>query len=294
MTALIESRERAERTLALIELPRTPSPQPSELLRAAVDPDEPIGFGSEIGRLMPAAEAVSGGNPLRLWILPACVVAAGLVVAWSRGGFPQPELRSVQQALVDLPAEGGALLVAMALFVLGGLSLIPLELLVIGSGLALGLEAGGLVSLGGSLIAAVLGYAAGRVLGPNRLSRWMSRASFRIGQQLGAQGLKGIALMRVASLTTAGATHLLCGAGRVPFGAFLGGTVIGLAPSLIALTTLGVMLRKTVLAPSLWNAFVTMVMVVALLLMAFSVRAILVIRQFSPMHAGHRRGAEFG
>ena len=45
------------------------------------------------------------------FFLPACVVAAGLVVAWSRGGFPQPELRSVQQALVDLPAEGGALLV---------------------------------------------------------------------------------------------------------------------------------------------------------------------------------------
>ena len=290
MTALIDAHEHQDRTLAFIELPATPSPEPSETMRAAVDPDEPIGFGPEVERLIPAVEAAEGGNPLRLWILPACVLAAALIVAW---GSPLSLPRPVE------PMEAGSsdpafLIAAVVTFVLAGVALIPLELLTIASGLLLGPVPGGLVSFGGSIVAAAVGYIAGWVIGPDRLSRWMSRASFRKGRHLGALGAKGVVLLRLSALTTAGATHLLCGAGRVPFGGYMAGTVIGLLPSLVVLTAVGALLRRTLLEPSLWNGLVTIGAVLVVLVLALGVRTVLVIRQFAPANAGQRQRAEFG
>lgn len=289
MAALIDAHEHEDRTLALIELPPTPSPEPSEALRAAVDPDEPIGFGPEVDRLIPAVEVAEGGNPLRLWILPTCVLAAALIVAWGSGAFPQPELRSVQGTIAELPLT--AFIVA---FVIAGVALIPLELVAIAMGLLLGLASGVLVVAGGSIIAASIGYIAGRFLGPNRLSRWMSRASFRKGRQLGAMGAKGVALLRLSALMPAAAAHLLCGAGRVPFGAYMAGTAFGLLPSLVVLTAIGALLRRTLIEPSLWNGLTTIGAVLVVLILAFGLRAVLVIRQFTPSKAGQRRRAEFG
>ena len=303
MAALIDAHEHQDRTLAFIELPATPSPEPSEAMRAAVDPDEPIGFGPEVGRLIPAIEMAEGGNPLRLWILPACVLAAALIVAWASGAFPQPGLRSVQRTVAELPqlVEAGsgdpaiaALVMSVVTFVLAGIALIPLELLTIAAGLLLGLVPGGLVACGGSIVAAAVGYIAGWLMGPDRLSRWMSRASFRKGRQLGALGMKGVALLRLSALMTAGATHLLCGAGRVPFGAYIAGTVVGLLPSLVVLTAIGALLRRTLLEPSLWNGLTTIGGVLVALILAFGLRTLLVIRQFTPADAGQRRRAEFG
>jgi uncharacterized membrane protein YdjX (TVP38/TMEM64 family) len=294
MTALIDAHARKDRTLASIELPAAPSPEPSDALRAAVDPDEPIGFGHQVGRLLPAVELAEGGNPLRLWILPGCVLAAALIVASASGVFPQPELRSVQAAVAALPDRPGALMASTAAFVGAAVALIPLELAAIAAGLLLGLGPGGAVAVAGSVLAAVLGYAAGRVIGPDRLSGWMSRRSYRKGQQLGAMGVKGVTLLRLSALTTAGASHLLCGAGRVPFGAYLAGTMIGLLPSLVVLIAIGALLRRTLLEPSLWNGLVTMAAVLVAALLAFGLRAALVILQFSPARAGQRQRAEFG
>ncbi len=294
LAALIDAHERTDRTLALIELPETPSPEPSEALRAAVDPDEPIGFGSDVGRLIPAVEMAEGGNPLRLWILPGCVLAAALIVAWASGAFPQPELRSVQAFVESLPERPWAITTSTVAFVIAGVALIPLELAVIAAGLLLGLVPGGLVAGGGSLIAAVVGYVAGWLIGPERLSRWMSRASFRKGRQLGLLGVRGVAMLRLSALTTAGATHLLCGAGRVPFASYLAGTVIGLLPSLVVLTAVGALLRRTLLEPSLTTGLITIGGVLVAGILALGLRTVLVIRQFSLAHAGQRQRAEFG
>ena len=67
----------------------------------------------------------------------------------------------------------------------------------------------------------------------------MSRRSYRSGRQLGAHGVAGVLVLRLASVASAGAIHLLCGAGRVPFATYMAGTVIGLAPPIAALTRSG-------------------------------------------------------
>jgi phospholipase D1/2 len=172
--------------------------------------------------------------------------------------------------------------------------MIPLELLAIASGVVFGAFLGGLVALVGSLGAAAIGYGAGRAIGAAGVTRWMSGRAYRSGRQLGARGVMGVLVLRLASVASAGAIHLLCGAGRVPFAAYMAGTVIGLVPAIAALSGLGALFRHTLLDPSVSSGLVTIGAAVLLIAIAAGLRTFLLIRQFAPSVSNQRERAEFG
>jgi phospholipase D1/2 len=167
-------------------------------------------------------------------------------------------------------------------------------LLTIAAAIAFGARRGAMVAAIGSLALAVVGYVAGRATGAAGVARWISRRSYRSARQLGAHGVVGVIVLRLSSVASSGAIHLLCGAGRVPFVRFMAGTVIGVAPAIVALSALGGLLRDTLLRPSLSNSLATIGTAVLLLILARAIRTFLLIRQFAPSVAGHRDRAEFG
>lgn len=279
---VIDLRQDADHTLVRIEMSKE-SAAPPAVLQAAADPDEPAAFGSSVESVVPAVDATSVRSPLRLWILPAVVLAAAAAVAW------QSSL-----TLASIPVAPISLWVGIGVFVLAGSMLIPLELLAIAAGVCFGTLRGGLVALIGSLVAAILGYLAGLAIGALRLPRWMSRQSFRSIRQLSARGLMGVIVLRLASVASAGSIHLICGAGRVPFASYMAGTAIGLAPSIVALAGLGGLLRRTFLNPSVSNGLMTIGVAVILFAMASGLRAFLLVRQFAPAVSRHSGQAEFG
>jgi len=295
LRALVDGCQAAERCLAPIDLDAEPQETGTETLQAAADPDEPWGFGGALERMIPPVETGGGGSPLRLWILPMAAIAAAAIVALasmeSPGGL---HLRTLQEWLTSWTPSSASISLAVGVFVLASLALVPIELLMIAAGLALGPSSGAVVSAIGSTISAAIGYAAGRAIGPAGLARWMSRKSYRSGRQLGAQGIAGVALLRMAAVGSAGSLHLLCGAGRIPFASYLIGSLLGFIPALAALTTLGALFRYTLLQPSPRSAAVTMGAALALMLVASLVRAFFLIRQFAPSVKAHRRRAEFG
>ncbi len=179
-------------------------------------------------------------------------------------------------------------------FVVAGLLLVPLELLTIAAALALGGVRGGLVAAIGWLALAVIGYVAGRAIGASGVARWVSRRSYRSVRQLGAHDVIGVLVLRLSSVASTGAVHLLCGAGRVPFTAYIAGTIIAMVPTIVALSTLGDVFRHALLDPSMSNALTTITVAVLLILLASAVRTLLLIRQFAPSVAMHRDRAEFG
>jgi uncharacterized membrane protein YdjX (TVP38/TMEM64 family) len=239
-----------------------------------------LDLGQSVDRNVPAIEVTMAPSPLRIWVVPLVAIVAAGVVGWASAWSPR---------LPDVSIFAGA-----AGFVIAGLALIPLELLAIASGVVFGGFGGGLVACAGSAVAAAVGYAAGRAIGVARLSRWISRRSYRSIRQLGARGIAGVAVLRLSAVASAGAIHLLCGASRVPFVAYLAGTAIGLTPSVAALVWLGAVLRTTLLHPTLWNALATIAAGLAIAGMAYGLRTILLIRQFAPSVSGHRQRAEFG
>ena len=224
-------------------------------MKAAADPDEPFSVGA-VDYLIPAVDAARGRTPLRIWILPLVIVLAAGAVAWASSGI------DVVPA-VPIPAWLG-----VAGFLAAGLVLVPLEVLAIAAGVMCGATRGAGVALAGSFLAAAAGYWIGHAVGPARLGSWLSRRSYRSIRQLGSRSVAGVVALHLAAVASAGAIHLLSGAGRVPFLTYLGGTAIGLVPGVVALSGLGGLLRRTLLDPSITNASITIGAALVLLLLA--------------------------
>lgn len=276
LCALIDAHAHAEHTLVRIDMTGPPTP-PSELLRNTADPGEPKAFGAAIDSLAPAPEV--GGSPRRLWILPGVAAVAAAVSAASLG---------------YVSGSSPPLAVSVAGFLVAGLFLIPLELLAIAAGVLLGGVDGGIVAFTGSLAATVIGYVAGRAIGPARITRWVSPRSYRSVRQWGAGSLGDAVLLRLSAVASAGAVHLISGAGRLPFGTYLAGSAIALVPTTAAFTGLGVLLQDAVLRPSVAKIAVTAGAALLLAAAAVGLRAFLMIRQFAPSIFRHRQEAEFG
>ena len=291
LCALVDSCADAEHTLVRIDLSAPEAA--SETLRAVADPEEPMAFGPSVAELVPPADATNGLRPVPVPIVPAIVVTV-VVAAIALAAVWRPELRAIQHTLVAIPEWPSILLIGVAAFVVASLLLVPLELMTIAAGALLGARQGVEVAMLGSVAAAVLAYAVGRALGSARLAPLMSRRSYRSVRQLGARGTVGVLVLRLASVATAGSINLLCGAGRVPFVSFLPGTAIGLIPAIAALTGLGVLVRHTLLQPSIANGLMTVGAALALTACAAVLRTFLLIRQFAPSVSHHRERAEFG
>jgi phospholipase D1/2 len=291
LRALIDVRQSADRALVPIELVTDDAAEPSPAIRAATDPGEPIGFGSTVTQLVPRIDA-TGGSPLRIWILPAIALLAAVVM--SDAINTRPEFQAVRDALEGTSSLRAAVAVGTGAFVIAGLLLVPLELLTIVAAVALGARRGGIVAAIGTLALALTGYAAGRAMGPPGVARWVSRRSYRSVAQLGARGVIGMIVLRLSSIASTGAIHLLCGAGRVAMIPYVVGTILGMTPAIVALSILGGLLRDTLIRPSLSTALMTVGVAVLLLVVAGAVRTLLLIRQFAPSVAMHRDRAQFG
>ena len=293
LRAFIDTRQGADRTLARIEVAAESETPPSEALRAAADPDEPILSGSLVAGVAPPIDGTARRGPFLVRIAVAIALTVALI-AMSAAFIERPEFRALQDALNMMPSASSTFWIGVGAFLLANLVLIPLELMAIAAGVLFGALRGSGVALIGSLVAATAGYLVGRAIGRAGLSRWMSRRAYTSARQLGTQGVVGVLLLRLASIASAGSIHLLCGAVRVPFTTYIAGTMIGLAPAMFALAALGALLRQTLLFPSLSNALLAAVTAVLLVAIAVLVRTLLLIRRFAPSVASHRARAEFG
>ena len=295
LRALIDAHQHADRALVPFDIENEPEPPPDSTVHYVVDPDVPMDLGASVDQWLPAADAPTGRMPLRVWISPAVALLGAAAVAWaSISGAGQTGLESLQSAIGSIRAATTVDAIAVVLFLVAGLALVPLELILVVAGVLLGTSRGILVAVGGSLAIAVAGYVAGRLLGAAAIANWMSRKSYRSGRQLGSRGLMGVAVLRLAGVASASAVHLLCGAAGVPFLRYLAGTAIGLVPAIVALTALGGLLGDTLLDPSTANAATTIGAGLLVLACAIALRAVLLIRQFAPSLSRHRQDAEFG
>jgi phosphatidylserine/phosphatidylglycerophosphate/cardiolipin synthase-like enzyme/uncharacterized membrane protein YdjX (TVP38/TMEM64 family) len=291
LRAFIDSSQLAEHTLLPVEIPSNDEAEPSETARAVADPIEPMAFGSAIEQLVPPGDATNGLRPLPVPPVPLLVPAIALAMI-SSAVIWRSEFQTVQDVLASAP--GVPTIVWLAAGAIAGLVFVPLELLAIAAGALLGWPRGAGVVLLGSITAAAVGYCAGRAIGPAGLARWMSQRSYRSARQLGARGVIGVLVLRLASVATSGSIHLLCGAGRVPFAAYMAGTLMAFAPAVAALAGLGALLRQALLEPTLPHGLGAIGAALLLTALAAGLRTLLLIRQFAPSVSRHRARAEFG
>jgi len=238
--------------------------------------------------VLPPLDARAARNAIRLRLAAFAITLTLLVAARLLTGSS-----GIDRAF-EIPLQPWVFGIALAVVVVAHLALVPLELLAVLAGVAFGSTFGGGVALAGGWIGAVVGYGAGRGLGPGKLMSWMSRRAYRSARQLGAHGAVGVAVLRLMSIASALSVHLVCGATRVPVGAYLLGSAAGLAPPMFVLAGVGSLLRTAFRDPSWVNGLTAATGVIGACALAFAVRALLVARQFSPTLRRHRTQSEFG
>jgi uncharacterized membrane protein YdjX (TVP38/TMEM64 family) len=292
MRAFIDSRQLAEHTLVRIALPPQETP-PSETARLVADPEEPIAFGSTVEELVPPADATSGLRPLRVPSGPGIVLAIALT-SMAAAVIWRPQFQTIRDALAAIPRMPSMVWIVAGAIALAGLVFVPLELMAIAAGVLLDIPRGSVVTLLGALVGAAMGYGVGRAIGPSRPPRWMSRRSYRSARQLGARGVMGVLVLRLASVATSGSIHLLSGAGRVPFATYMTGTLLAFVPAIVTLTGLGALLRRTLLDPTTSNVLLTIGAVILITAAGAVLRTLLLIRQFASSVSRQRARAEFG
>ena len=281
--ALIDARADADRTLLPVDM-TPPEEAPSEAVKAAADPDAPLDLGAAT-TVLPPLDARAARNAIRLRLAAFAITLALLVAARLLSGIDRA---------FEMPLQPAAFGIAVAVVAVAHLALVPLELLAVLAGVVFGAAFGGGVALAGGCTGALVGYVVGRGLGPGKLASWMSRRAYRSARQLGAHGAVGVAVLRLMSIASALSVHLVCGATRVPVGAYLLGSAAGLAPPMFVLAGVGGLFRTAFLDPSWVNGLVAAIGVVGACVLALAVRALLVARQFSPTLRRHRTQTEFG
>lgn len=256
------------------DLDGAPSVLTSTTIEQWADPDRPLAETEPF-----AAVAGSADRPRRLRrILAVAAVAAAIALAtlaWRYGGAGWMNPDALARTLADLPRglEGGAIVVGV--FVAAGLVVFPVTVLIAATAISFGAWPGIAYAAGGALASALVTYGLGRLIGPDVIRRHMGPRMTKMRDAVAERGVVAVATVRLVPIAPFSLVNLVAGAVRIPVGQYVAGTVLGLAPGIVLMTTLGDRLRAAVSAPSLGSVLLLVLIVAAWGLMSFGLQVLL-------------------
>lgn len=184
------------------------------------------------------------------WVIPAGVIAtcgiAYLVLPAFRGFvndavrvLASGELERIQAWIQGFEAWSLAVIVVV-LIVQPLLVVVPSVLMMIVAVLAYGPVWGGLLAWGGSILAAVVGYALGWALHPVTVDRLIgSDTEQRLETYMERYGFWAVVLFRVSPVLSTDGISIVAGLLEMRFGRYLAATALGFLPLATAIAVLG-------------------------------------------------------
>jgi uncharacterized membrane protein YdjX (TVP38/TMEM64 family) len=175
---------------------------------------------------------------LKLALIPLAFIA--LAVAWQfppLSSIASPE--KIGPMLRALAGEPWAPLLVMGVYIVGGLIAFPVLILIAATAATFGPVAGLAYAAAGSLASAAVTYAVGLALGRDTLRAVIGPRLKRVQRRIVSGGVLAIAAIRLVPIAPFTVVNLVAGASDIRLGAFMAGTVIGMAPGLIVMSALG-------------------------------------------------------
>jgi uncharacterized membrane protein YdjX (TVP38/TMEM64 family) len=131
----------------------------------------------------------------------------------------------------------------------GGLIAFPVLILIAATAATFGPVAGLAYAVAGSLASASVTYAVGLALGRDTLRSVIGPRLKRVQRRIVSGGVLAIAAIRLVPIAPFTVVNLVAGASDIRFGAFMAGTVIGMAPGLIVMSALGHQIARILSEP---------------------------------------------
>lgn len=224
-------------------------------------------------------EALQNNNRRRLRramlrLTALCVLVSLLLLFWRYsplGEWSDPE--RLGTLLERLRANRWAGPIVVGAFVVGSFLVFPVSAMIAATGIALGPVSGLLWASVGSLVAAVVTYAAARGLPEHVLDDWVGSWIRRLGRRFGDGGIVSVMVARNIPIAPFTLINVVSGAAGIRFGDYLVGTVLGMGPMIAALTLLGDRLRGAWIEPDALNVVLLCLAVVLWLVVGCCLQA---------------------
>jgi uncharacterized membrane protein YdjX (TVP38/TMEM64 family) len=156
-------------------------------------------------------------------------------------------------------------LAALAAFMVGGFILVPLTLLILASVLAFGPVFGFIYALGGTVASALSTYALGRMLGRDRIRELVGGKLNRISRRMAKRGLLAVITVRIVPVAPFTVVNLVAGASHIRPRDFFLGTLLGVAPGILAITLFEEGLVNALKSPEMGNYLILSGVIAAVL-----------------------------
>ncbi|MGB7932629.1 MAG: VTT domain-containing protein [Gammaproteobacteria bacterium] len=159
------------------------------------------------------------------------------------------DLREMLSRLGKLRGEWIAPLIVTLVYIVAGLMVFPITLLIIATGVTFGAAYGFFYALLGAEVSALVTYAIGQHLGHDTIRNLSNRWVSRVSRRLARQGLLAIITLRVVPVAPFTVINLVAGASHIRFRDYAFGTLLGIAPGIVALTLLSDQLVAAITSP---------------------------------------------
>lgn len=252
------------------------APDPEEFaayMESLADPERPwrrrplftwVGQGLRVVTSLPAAKFTLIG-----------LLLLALTLSWyysPLADYARPS--SVQAALADVRSSYWAPAVAIGAFLLGGAIAFPLTILILATTATFGPWLGLLYATVGAMLSAIAMYAAGAWLGRDSLRNFLGERLNQIRKRVVRQGVVAIAAIRLVPVAPFTIVNLVAGASGIGLREYTAGTLLGLAPGLMAMAFFGPLIMRTFSSPSLSQIVLLLGAVIAWIALAFAVQAV--------------------
>lgn len=198
----------------------------------------------------------------------------GLTLLWYYSPLADYARPSVlQAALAQVRSSLWAPAFALAAFLLGGLIAFPLTILIAATTATFGPWLGLLYATTGAMLSALVMYGIGAWLGRDALQGFLGERLNKIRKRIVRQGVVAVAAIRLVPVAPYTVVNLVAGASGIGLGDYVVGTLLGLAPGLVAMAVFGPQIMRTLASPSLGEVTLLLAGLVIWIGLSFAIQA---------------------
>lgn len=159
------------------------------------------------------------------------------------------ELERIAGWAMALKGHPAAPFIVVAAYLVGSLVFVPITLLIVATAFAYGPLVGFVYAFVGCVLAAILTYSIGALLGRGLVRSIAGSRLSRVNQRVARHGMLAVVTVRVIPVAPFTVVNLVAGASHIRFRDFTLGTCVGMAPGILALSLFEHQLENTVHNP---------------------------------------------
>jgi phospholipase D1/2 len=216
-----------------------------------IDPIEPIDPEKLVEEFISEEVSATGKRWLRSSIF-LLLALLGLAAAWRWTPLGEwIDWNTLRAAGAHIRENGAAPFIVIAAYVLGSLIMFPVTLIIVVTAFTFGPLSAFFYSLSGCVLAAGATYGVGRLLGRDIVSRLSGSRVKKLSRRLAQHGVITVGTVRLVPIAPFTVVNLVAGASHIRFWDFVFGTLLGMAPGIVAITLFGHQLEESIRKPGL-------------------------------------------